>query len=685
MPLSYSKWDNIDDSDDEDDRRVAASKPTSTGDHDPAMDAFLGLGRDASVAQIQEKIKGMSAETRDALLRHEKGGLLKRVLELDPNKSYEAGEIFGTAAKPAPPPSAKPPAPPAEKKKPALKPTPKPKSPFAAPAAKKIVADPPAPAPAPKAAEKKKIAIVDESSGDPEEEEDDGPRIVDITDEPPAAAKPPPAKPPAVASAPVASAAPASVAAPAPPPPLTTVTATSASSGGNDPRSFTFVRLPADVTQPIESQIGFDLPGGDTLPMLLAPMFQSSLKLDEHDFKLQMAAAVEQAKETAAKQQPKAKVGAVGENESGPNPAPTLADLENHSSKGVCEAWPLASASLENGWLAVKLYIDEVGALRKRPRNPRAEALATASGQLGLAIHGDAYVGRLHLGAKWGEENNLDFAVEELDPSAAWLKEARTLRENERERRGYDANAQVDKSSAQPPTFTSGTDAENPVDPRYTWSQDGESVEVRVLKGVPTGANAKHRVKVSYGAGGDALKVVVDKKETILEVSPLFARVQPFECSWSLDGKVLCVNLEKCDAKPWLDLTKPLERDTEAATAPAKAPAPEAAPLLKALAAAKEECLKPAPPAKADPQSAKAKPEDFQDGPYPSQLAIDELRRKRMEAAAPEAAAEDASQAVDEQVASLNKILDSLPGGVPNGCDACKPEGSGQPRTRHEH
>ena len=40
----------------------------------------------------------------------------------------------------------------------------------------------------------------------------------------------------------------------------------SASSGGNDPRSFTFVRLPADVTQPIESQIGFDLPGGDTLP-----------------------------------------------------------------------------------------------------------------------------------------------------------------------------------------------------------------------------------------------------------------------------------------------------------------------------------------------------------------------------------------------------------------------------------
>ena len=100
----------------------------------------------------------------------------------------------------------------------------------------------------------------------------------------------------------------------------------------------------------------------------------------------------------------------------GPNPAPTMAQLETHSSRGVCEAWPLASADKDNGWLAVKLYIDEVGALRKRPRNARAEALATASGQHGLAIHGDAYVGRIHLGAKFGEEINLDFGVEELAP-----------------------------------------------------------------------------------------------------------------------------------------------------------------------------------------------------------------------------------------------------------------------------
>ena len=51
--------------------------------------------------------------------------------------------------------------------------------------------------------------------------------------------------------------------------------------------------------------------------------------------------------------------------------------------------------SLENGFSDVKLYIDEIGALRGRERNPRAEALAAAAGLSGLSIHGDAFVGRL--------------------------------------------------------------------------------------------------------------------------------------------------------------------------------------------------------------------------------------------------------------------------------------------------
>jgi hypothetical protein len=90
-----------------------------------------------------------------------------------------------------------------------------------------------------------------------------------------------------------------------------------ASSAGG--KTFTFVRLPADNSAPIESQMGFDLPGGDTLPMVLSPLFMSTLKLDERTFKEQMAYAVEQAKATAAQQGK----GGLADGAAGPNAAPS--------------------------------------------------------------------------------------------------------------------------------------------------------------------------------------------------------------------------------------------------------------------------------------------------------------------------------------------------------------------------
>ena len=57
MPVSYAKWDAIVDS--SDDEEAASSSKPSDGNpgRDPAMDEFLNLGREASVEQIQEKIK----------------------------------------------------------------------------------------------------------------------------------------------------------------------------------------------------------------------------------------------------------------------------------------------------------------------------------------------------------------------------------------------------------------------------------------------------------------------------------------------------------------------------------------------------------------------------------------------------------------------------------------------------
>ena len=62
----------------------------------------------------------------------------------------------------------------------------------------------------------------------------------------------------------------------------------------------------------------------------------------------------------------------------------------------------------------MKLYIDEIGALRGRGRNARAEKLAHACGLAGLSIHGDAFVGRTIKG------RNAPFPVADLAPDSAW-------------------------------------------------------------------------------------------------------------------------------------------------------------------------------------------------------------------------------------------------------------------------
>merc|ERR1719188_409746 len=93
--------------------------------------------------------------------------------------------------------------------------------------------------------------------------------------------------------------------------------------------------------------------------------------------------------------------------------APSAATIQELAAGGACEAYPLAQPSDQNGWRSVKLYIDEIGALRGRPRNQRAEDLAAAAGLAGLSIHGDAYVGRCERGQELGERN-VDFAAAEL-------------------------------------------------------------------------------------------------------------------------------------------------------------------------------------------------------------------------------------------------------------------------------
>ena len=511
MPISYDKWSHLDDSDD--DESANASTQAQSRD-EPSMNDFFRLDQNASVKEIQETIRRMPTKTKEELLRHEKGGLLKRMMELDPNKEYEAGEIWGTKqalpAKPSTPPSA------------AMR--------TSSSAPKKV----PAMAPSTRASiNYSKFDTVDDDLADID---DTCSRTAATLNKSPAACVNEVQSPSAPAVAATVEA--ASVGS------LDTTVDKQAADleamAGH--RAFTFLRLPADCNLPIESQTAFDLGGGDVLPVLLAPLFKG------RDFVLDKDTV---ARETAARlKEIKMMQGSTEEeaNSCGPTSLPSTKELERQARNGVCEAWPLVNATKENDWCAVKLYIDEVGALRKRPRNARAEALAAAVGQPDVTIHGDAFVGRIKYVGKYNvDEMNVSFDIEELSHTSKWALQGAQAHEA---RKDLDAQKAM-KKGEKTLVLASGSDPKG----RYEWSQGSDDVEVRVLKGIPVGPTAKKRIHVSYGRG-ESLKVAVDGA-TVLSIEKLFDRISPDECSWCLDGSSLVVTMEKVETRPWVELHLP--------------------------------------------------------------------------------------------------------------------------------
>ena len=47
------------------------------------------------------------------------------------------------------------------------------------------------------------------------------------------------------------------------------------------------------------------------------------------------------------------------------------------------------------------------------------------------------------------------------------------------------------------------------------------------------------------------------RARNLVGLAPLFARVTPDECNWTLDNGEVVVTLEKADPRPWTELTLP--------------------------------------------------------------------------------------------------------------------------------
>ena len=133
--------------------------------------------------------------------------------------------------------------------------------------------------------------------------------------------------------------------------------------------------------------------------------------------------------------------------------------------------------------------------------------------------------------------------MHELSPDSEWQLVARRVHTEQATKQGFKDDEHL----------ASGEDCE--ASHCYTWTQTEDDVEVRVMKGIPQEKGGKKRIKVAYGKG-DALVVKVDGEE-LVNVTPLFDKVTPDECSWSLDNGTLVISMEKANSKAWSDLGHP--------------------------------------------------------------------------------------------------------------------------------
>lgn len=282
-----------------------------------------------------------------------------------------------------------------------------------------------------------------------------------------------------------------------------------------DQKYFQYVRIPTNTKSAISEERALrDYREGDSLKDWLGPRFANDAEISadvaEREMRGQLDAMVA----------------------SGQVTAPSTSTLQQvaRQSSGT-EAYPLAQANETNGFEAVKLYIDEVGALRERPRNARAERIAAETAGLhGLRIHGDAYVGRT-MQTPHGIEN-LDFVLADLEPSSSWALEAR--------------RSHAKQFAAMPSTnLKSGSTA------RYDWSQTTEDVEVSVKLG-RSNVN-KSMITIDYGRGGTSLLVDCDGRR-LVTIQRLFARISPDQSSWTLDDDRIVITLEKTHERDWATL-----------------------------------------------------------------------------------------------------------------------------------
>jgi len=297
----------------------------------------------------------------------------------------------------------------------------------------------------------------------------------------------------------------------------------------------TYVKIPCDAALPMIEETA-ELKDGehkDALKEYLGSRFYASVDLDE--------ATVERESRTQISNM------VTSHNLAAPSTDTIRNIAKNRPS--IAEAYPLSNPTSENNYIAVKMYIDEIGALRKRPRNTRAESVAAeCAGLESLHFCGDVYIGCIQAGGR-----NHDFTLADIKPDAKWAINARCQHSTTYQQMSQDAAS-----------MRSGQHDS------YTWTQTDEDLEIRVripsellqfhqqlqksndephMK--PPPPPIKKSIRLSLGKG-DSLLLNLNGAP-LLHCPRLFNKVSVDDASWTLDDNntTVVLSLEKLEPAEW--------------------------------------------------------------------------------------------------------------------------------------
>lgn len=333
---------------------------------------------------------------------------------------------------------------------------------------------------------------------------------------------------------------------------------------------FTFVRIPADASQPIESHTAAKAGGlsNDALVKFAKSFF----------FETTGAKNRSQVLEKASPEERKVLAQQVRTQLASSDMASRLQQMDDdmvlnliykNQSQPSCDIAALTVPTSANKYQAVSMYSAESAKEHGFPLNHRATAIMTACGHAtpNGGVFGDVFVGRAKDNEATDIWERIDFTVQEADPKAEWCRIARgsgggggagtTAASSLSNLVAQQQGMQImdGSASAQQQADTSfGYNGASPVREAWgTWTQTNEEVELKIA--VALGTKAKY-CKVGFCRTN--LKVTVSG--TVLIQGTTFDPIVADESTFTLQdegptGRELCITIIKTDPRKWSWIT----------------------------------------------------------------------------------------------------------------------------------